>query len=166
MEIKYEPTGSMWCDILTKPKQGSIFRKFRGHLMNIPQDYDNDAERLRTHPLLLPKQEEESEELSTEDKNVLKKTTNNISFSPSVKFTEQFQRTLLRPQVTLIRKNLAGQESMPQRVTNQVATSLKNRRSVLGDHGNRSPHYLRGSFFPECASYLPGLIGFCPHNPI
>ena len=50
VEIRYKPTGSMWCDILTKPKQGSIFRKFRGHLMNVPQDYDDDAERLRTHP--------------------------------------------------------------------------------------------------------------------
>ena len=67
--------------------------------MNVPQDYDDDAERLRTHPDLLPKQKEETEELSTEDKNVLKKTSNNISFSPSVKFTEQFQQTLLRPQV-------------------------------------------------------------------
>ena len=73
MEIKYEPTGSMWCDILTKAKQGSIFRKFRGHLMNVPQDYDDDAERLRTHPLLLPKQEEDTEEISTEDKKCLEK---------------------------------------------------------------------------------------------
>ena len=51
--------------------------------MNAPQDYDDDAERLRTHPLLLPKQEEESEEMSTEDKNVLKKTTNKIVFAPT-----------------------------------------------------------------------------------
>ena len=39
----------MWCDILTKAKQGSTFRKFRGHLMNVPQDYDDDAERLSTY---------------------------------------------------------------------------------------------------------------------
>ena len=64
---------------------------------------------------------------------------NNISFSPSVKFTEQFQQILLRPQVKLIRKQVTGQESMSQRGTNQVATLLKNCRSVLGDHGNRSP---------------------------
>ena len=57
VEIQYEPTGSMRCDILTKPKQGSIFREFRGHLMNVPKDYDDDAERLRTHPLLLPKED-------------------------------------------------------------------------------------------------------------
>ena len=58
VEIAYEPTGSMWCDILTKPKQGSVVRKFRGHLMNVPTNYDDDAERLRTPPLLLPKENE------------------------------------------------------------------------------------------------------------
>ena len=87
VEIAYEPTGSMWSDILTKPKQGSVFRKFRGHLMNVPTDYDNDPERLHTHPLLLPK-EDDSKPLSTADKNVLKKMTNNISFAPDVKFTQ------------------------------------------------------------------------------
>ena len=90
-------------------------------------------------PLLLPKQEEETEEMSTEEKNVLKKTTNNISFSPSVKFTEQFQRTLLRLKVTRRRKQGTVQESILQRVTHQAATPLKNRESVLGDHVNRSP---------------------------
>ena len=86
VEIVYEPTSSMWCDILTKPKQGSVFRKFRGHLMNVPQDYDDEAERLRTHPLLLPK-EDDSTKLSTVDKNVLNKTSTNISFAPDDKFT-------------------------------------------------------------------------------
>ena len=32
---------------------------------------------------------------------------------------------------------------MPQQVTDQVVTPLKNRRSVLGDYGNRSPQSLR-----------------------
>ena len=43
VQIAYRPTGSMWSDILTKPKQGSVFRKFRGHLMNVPIDYDDEA---------------------------------------------------------------------------------------------------------------------------
>ena len=111
--------------------------------MNVPQDYDDDAERLRTHPELLPKQEAKTGKLSTEDTNVLKKATTKISFSPSVKFTEQFQRTLLRPKVTRRRKQGTVQESILQRVTHQVATPLKNRRSVLGDHVNRSPEYAR-----------------------
>ena len=99
--------------------------------MNVPQDYDDDAESLRTHPRLLSKKEE-TEEMWTEDQNVLKKTINNILFLPSVKFTEQFQRTLLRPEVTRLRKQGTRQKSMPQRVTDQVATPLKNCRSSLG----------------------------------
>ena len=73
VEIKYEPTGSMWRDMLAKPKQGSGVRKFRGHLMNVPEHYDDDAERRRTHPLLLPKQDDPAI-LSTQDKNILHKT--------------------------------------------------------------------------------------------
>ena len=61
--------------------------------MNVPTDYDDEAERLRTHPLLLHK-EDDSKELSEVDKNVLKKATNNTSFAPNVKFTQQ---KLLRP---------------------------------------------------------------------
>ena len=30
VEIKYEHVGSLWCDTLTKSKQDSVFRKFRG----------------------------------------------------------------------------------------------------------------------------------------
>ena len=100
VEIAYELTGSTWSDILTKPKHGSVFRKFRGHLMNVPQDYDDEAERIRTHPLLLTK-EDDSKKFSTADKNVLKKTTINISFALDVKFT---QRTLLRPKVPRLNK--------------------------------------------------------------
>ena len=43
--------------------------------MNVPQDYDDEAERLRTHPLLLPN-EDDSTTLSTVDITVLNKTTN------------------------------------------------------------------------------------------
>ena len=100
VKIAYEPTGNMWCDILSKPKQGSVFRKFRGHLVNVPQDYDDEAERLCAHPLLLPK-EDNTTKLSTADKNVLNKTTNNISLATDVKFT---QRTLLRPNVPRMNK--------------------------------------------------------------
>ena len=60
IEVKYEPTGKMWSDILTKPKQGKVFREFRGHLMNIPEDYDDEVERKNTHPDLLPKQDDEN----------------------------------------------------------------------------------------------------------
>ena len=130
----------MWSDILTKPKQDSVFRKFRGHLMNVPTDYDDEAERLCTHPLLLPK-EDDLEGLSTADKEVLKKTTNNISFAPDIKFTQQ---TLLRPHVPRInREQNTGPESMRQQVTHTVAPLLTHRRSVLRDQLLRSPQYRR-----------------------
>ena len=130
----------MWCNILTKPKQGSVFRKFRGHLMNVPQDYDDEAERLRTHPLLLPK-DDDSTKLSTADTNVLNKTTNNISFAPDVNFT---QRTLLRPNVPRINKQQNTRQKVVRRqVTNTVASPLTHRRSVLGDQTSRSPQYQR-----------------------
>ena len=130
----------MWCDILTKPKQGSVFNKFRGHLMNVPQDYDDEAERLRTHPLLLPK-EDDSTKLSTAVIIVLNKTTNKTSFAPDVKFT---QRTLLRPNVPRINKQQnVRQKSVRQQVTNTVASPLTHRRSVLGDQTSRSPQYQR-----------------------
>jgi hypothetical protein len=32
----------MWTDINTKPKQGKVFRKFRGHVMGIPTEYNDD----------------------------------------------------------------------------------------------------------------------------
>ncbi len=44
----------MWANVLTKPKQRGPFRLDRSHLMNVPINYDDNAERLKTHPLLLP----------------------------------------------------------------------------------------------------------------
>jgi len=57
LKIMYCPTEIMWADVLTKPKQGAPFRLDRSHLMNIPINYDDDVERSKTHPLLLPKDE-------------------------------------------------------------------------------------------------------------
>jgi hypothetical protein len=37
--IEHYPTGQMWTDINTKPKQGIVYRVFRGHVMGIPADY-------------------------------------------------------------------------------------------------------------------------------
>jgi hypothetical protein len=39
IEIEHCPTEQMWVDINTKPKQGEVFRTFRGHLIGIPADY-------------------------------------------------------------------------------------------------------------------------------
>ena len=52
IEIEHCPTDQMWTDINTKPKQGTVYRKFRGHVMGIPADYnDKDYEgKVRTTP--------------------------------------------------------------------------------------------------------------------
>eukprot|EP00956_Cyclotella_meneghiniana_P026461 scaffold57247_cov37-Cyclotella_meneghiniana.AAC.7 len=57
VSIEHRPTNEMWSDTLTKPKQGKGFRTDRAMLMNCAENYDDDAERLRTPPALLPKVE-------------------------------------------------------------------------------------------------------------
>jgi hypothetical protein len=60
VQIDYRPTTEMWCDVLTKPKQGLGFRKDRSMLMNCAIDYDDDRERAATNPSLLVQTESEA----------------------------------------------------------------------------------------------------------
>ena len=53
--VKHRGTKEMWSDVLTKPKQGLPMRQDRAELMNCPVDYDDEFERMNTHPKLLPK---------------------------------------------------------------------------------------------------------------
>ena len=55
LEIKYKSTDQMWSNVLAKPHQGKAYCIFCSHIMNVPEDYDNDMERSKTRPLLLPK---------------------------------------------------------------------------------------------------------------
>jgi hypothetical protein len=55
--IKHKPTDEMYSDVLTKPKQGIGFRRDRAMLMNCDEDYDDELERSRTHPKLIPAEE-------------------------------------------------------------------------------------------------------------
>jgi hypothetical protein len=57
LEVQHMPTDKMWCDMLTKPKQGRGFRVDRSQIMNCEEDYDDEAERLQTDPQLLPEPE-------------------------------------------------------------------------------------------------------------
>ena len=41
----------------TKPVQGELYLIFRHQMMGVPIEYDDDVERRRTHPLLLPEVE-------------------------------------------------------------------------------------------------------------
>ena len=54
IKIRHEGTETMWSDVLTKPKQGTPFKKLRAELMNCEVNYDDETERLKTHPKLLP----------------------------------------------------------------------------------------------------------------
>ena len=64
-------TNSMWEDVNTKPVQGALFRIFLSEMMGVPVEYDDDVERRRTHPLLLPIIE--TERVSLPDGNILEK---------------------------------------------------------------------------------------------
>jgi hypothetical protein len=57
LAVQYSPTEIMWADVLTKPKQGGPFCLGRSQLMNIPINYNDDVEHLKTHPLLLLSEE-------------------------------------------------------------------------------------------------------------
>eukprot|EP00970_Alexandrium_tamarense_P015266 scaffold4923_cov115-Alexandrium_tamarense.AAC.1 len=58
LEVKHEPTDMMWSGVLTKPKQGKPFRVFRSKLMDVPEEYDDEEERKRTHYMLLSNEPE------------------------------------------------------------------------------------------------------------
>eukprot|EP00956_Cyclotella_meneghiniana_P035517 scaffold115573_cov38-Cyclotella_meneghiniana.AAC.1 len=58
VEVQHQPTDKMWSDVLTKPKQGTAFKRDRAMLMNCIEDYDDDEEASRTHPQLLPKKKD------------------------------------------------------------------------------------------------------------
>lgn len=72
IELAYEPTETMWADVLNKPKQGKAFREFRAFLMNVPTNYDDEIERERTHPDQMPR------DLVTVDTDTLTKAAQSI----------------------------------------------------------------------------------------
>jgi hypothetical protein len=49
--IEHCPTKQMRMDINTKPKQGSVFQNFWGHVMGIPADYNDNDYKLRVKTL-------------------------------------------------------------------------------------------------------------------
>ena len=71
--VEHRGTKEMWADGNTKPLQGAGFRLFRSKVMGIPESYDDEAERVRTHPQLLPKPKRAGV-VSSADLQVLSKT--------------------------------------------------------------------------------------------
>ena len=55
LEIQHKGTDEMWADVKTKPTQGKRFLVMCGEVMGVSAEYDDDVERRRTHPLLMPK---------------------------------------------------------------------------------------------------------------
>ena len=93
-----------------------------GHLRDIPKEYDDEAECLLTHPLLLLKEDVQGI-MSTADKAVLGKTHDRLSFALHVSFAHK------TPTET-------ETKSMPQRMKQQVYTLLVHWKTVIEDHGN------------------------------
>ena len=58
VSVEHRGTKEMWVDVNTKLLQGAGLRLFRSKIMGIPENYDNEVERVRTHPQLLPKPKE------------------------------------------------------------------------------------------------------------
>ena len=83
IEIEHCPTEQMWTDINTKPKQGAVFRAFRGHVMGIPADYADKDYEGRVHSTLpvssmlpIPRAPKASQECV----GGTMKTTNNLTY--------------------------------------------------------------------------------------
>ena len=66
-KVIYCPSEIMWVDVRTKPKQGGPFCLDRSHCMNVPINYDDNAEHLKIHPLLLPSDERPINPKQTKD---------------------------------------------------------------------------------------------------
>ena len=58
----------MWADVLNKPKQGNIFREFRGEPINIELEYDEEVERENTSDKIAGGISEGANELNTVNK--------------------------------------------------------------------------------------------------
>ena len=71
LEIQHKGTDKMWADVITKPLQGTRFRILRGKVMGVLAEYNDNVERMRTHPRLMPKIE--SERILAADGEILEK---------------------------------------------------------------------------------------------
>ena len=71
LKIKHKGTDETWGDVKTNPTQVKSFRVMRAEVMGVSVDYDDDDERRRTHPLIMPKVE--SEQILVADGEFLEK---------------------------------------------------------------------------------------------
>ena len=50
VSVEHQGTNEMWAAGNTKPLQGEGFRLFRSKIMGICENFDDEVERVRTHP--------------------------------------------------------------------------------------------------------------------
>ena len=56
VSVEYRETKEMWADGNAKPLQGASFSLFMSKIMGMPENYDDETERVGTHPQLLTAQ--------------------------------------------------------------------------------------------------------------
>ena len=119
--------------MLTNPKQGLIFREFHGHLMNIPKEYDNEAECLTMHPDILSKNSSTNTLLQT-DKVVLKKSfpvtlrIKQVPYTPNVSFWQK----------GAVKKTRTKLKTVSQRLKKQASPTPVHCGSMVCDHDRLS----------------------------
>ena len=107
----------MWADVNTKPVQGLLFRKFRHEMMGVPVEYDDDVKRRNTHPMLLPKIE--NERLTIPETELLKEIA---VLAPAKR----------RPKTKKVSKRVITRGSDSKLISPRTGATAK-RRSVLGE---------------------------------
>ena len=115
--IQHKGTKDMWADVNTKPIQGLLFRKFRHAMMGVPVEYDDDAERRNTHPMLLPKIK--NERLTIPESELLKEIA---VLAP----------TKRRPKTKKVSKRVIPRGSDTKLISPRTKVTAK-RRSELGE---------------------------------
>jgi len=130
LEIQHAPTEEMWSDLLTKPQQGALFRKMRAVLMNIDVNYDDEAERKKTHPKLLP---QVVDGLPTETVELLKKSgVTKVSRKPrKVRQAEVSSNNRVTWAVPLVRRRSVLSESRIALLKKRIDKSRKSRADSL-----------------------------------
>ena len=131
MEIKWTPTEKMWCDILTKPKQGQVFWEFREYLMNVLDDYEDEDERLFNRPDILPRAKV-APTLSENDKSILLKWQRKQK-----RAIVYFAKNVLFENRSTTKDIQSNKRLLSQKVQKQTSTPLNHSRSVLDYYNSR-----------------------------
>ena len=134
IEIQYKYTERMWSDMLIKPPQGKVFCEFCGNLMNVPENYNNEVERLNTHSDLL-QEIRDKKLLSSTNTRILRKVlgstgipktmTHRVNFTTDTNFTNTTTTT-----IRTLKKLIQNKVGTPQLHHRRVLSSTQSTLSV------------------------------------